>query len=64
MMARALNQRIEIVKKKLEFEWKNIFRQLNANDRDNSGVVSKREFESAVHQNGVFVSREEYGMLY
>lgn len=52
------------LRQKLAYEWKNIFRGLSLQDNKNVGRVGKRAFETTVHQNGVFLSREELLYLY
>ena len=43
---------------KLRVEWKNIYRTLSASDIGGEGVVPKKEFQSAVHKHGVFLTRD------
>jgi hypothetical protein len=50
------------IKQKLAYEWKNINRGLNL--QSSSGVISKKAFEKTVHQNGVYLTKEEIGLLY
>ena len=50
------------IKQKLAYEWKNIYRGLNL--QSSSGVISKKAFEKTVHQNGVYLTKEELGLLY
>mmetsp|Transcript_12643 Transcript_12643/g.12456 ORF Transcript_12643/g.12456 Transcript_12643/m.12456 type:complete len:82 (+) Transcript_12643:2016-2261(+) len=52
------------IQKKLAYEWKNIFRGLNLQDSGNSGVINRKEFERTVHQNGIFLSKEDLQILY
>ena len=44
----------EVIKAKLEYEWKNIYRALNSIDMNSCGMVSKKEFIDWVQRNGVF----------
>jgi len=38
-----------ILKAKLSYEWKNIYRQLSAQDKTSLGSVSLQDFEHAVY---------------
>ena len=49
----------EIIKTKLEYEWKNIYRALSSIDINSCGMVTKKEFIDCVQKNGVFLSRDE-----
>lgn len=53
----------EVIKSKLEYEWKNIYRALNSIDINSCGMVSKKEFIDCVQKNGVFLSRDELEKL-
>lgn len=53
------NRTNQILRHKLSYEWKNIYRSLNAIDLNSSGIVTKKEFESCVHKHGVYLSRDE-----
>ena len=53
----------DAIKQKLEYEWKNIFRALNSIDLNSSGYVTKKEFTNCIHNNGVFLSRDELSKL-
>lgn len=48
-----------LIKSKLSYEWKNIFRQLSSIDLNQSGVVTKGEFIRTLHKNRVTLTREE-----
>ncbi|CDW71853.1 ef-hand calcium-binding domain-containing protein 6-like [Stylonychia lemnae] len=52
------------VRTKLAYEWKNIYRGLSLQDQQNSGKINKRLFEKTVHQNGVYLSKEELINIY
>lgn len=54
---------LDIIKQRLAYEWKNIFRTLTQIDIDNSGSVSSAEFQSAVSKNRVYMTREEFKKL-
>ena len=54
----------DTLKQKLGYEWKNIYRSLNAVDLNSSGYVTKNEFSNCVHNNGVFLSRDELAKLF
>ena len=47
------------LKDKLSYDWKQIYRKLNANDVDNSGRVTVRDFKNALHQTNTFISKED-----
>jgi hypothetical protein len=49
----------EDVKVKLAYEWKNIYRALSALDENKKGTVSIGTFNKIIHQNKVYLSREE-----
>jgi hypothetical protein len=51
------------LKQKLAYEWKNVYRSLNSIDLNSSGYVTKKEFTSAIHNNGVFLTRDELAKL-
>jgi Ca2+-binding EF-hand superfamily protein len=53
-----------LVRTKLQYEWKNIFRHLSAKDDRGDGIVPKRQFDEVLRANGVFVSNEELKMLF
>lgn len=54
---------LDIIKQRLAYEWKNIFRTLTQIDIDNSGSVSSSEFQNAVSKNRVYMTREEFKKL-
>ena len=47
------------LKDKLSYDWKQIYRKLNANDLDNSGRVSLKNFKEVLHQTNTFISKED-----
>jgi Ca2+-binding EF-hand superfamily protein len=49
----------EQLRVKLQYEWKNIYRQLNQQDSAEKGLVQRRAFEDAIRATGVFVSNED-----
>ena len=53
----------DAIKQKLEYEWKNIYRSLNAIDLNSSGLVTKKEFANCVNKNGVFLTNDELAKL-
>ena len=54
---------IEMVKQRLIYEWKNIYRILIQIDATGSGLVSQSEFLNAVQKARVYVTREELRKL-
>ena len=44
---------------KLGYEWKNVYRALAQSDVDRKGTVSIGTFNKVIHQNKVYLSREE-----
>ncbi|CAI2381224.1 unnamed protein product [Moneuplotes crassus] len=53
----------DILKHKLSYEWKNIYRSLNTIDLNSSGLVTRKEFQSCVHKHGAFLTRNEYDRI-
>lgn len=51
---------LDIVKQRLAYEWKNIYRTLTSIDMNNNGKVSSHEFQAAVSKNRVYMTREEF----
>jgi hypothetical protein len=49
----------EVLKSKLQYEWKKIYRILNINDSHACGMVTVNKFEQAVLQAGVYFSKED-----
>lgn len=47
------------LKDKLSYDWKQIYRKLNADDVDNKGTVTMRKFQKALHQTNTFLSKQE-----
>jgi hypothetical protein len=52
------------MKSRLGYEWKNIYRVLLTSDSENTGKVTRKQFENAVHQYSVFLSKEELNLVY
>lgn len=52
-----------MLKNKLSYEWKNIYRSLNTVDLNSSGLVTKKEFDTCVHKHGAFLSRDELSRI-
>jgi hypothetical protein len=48
-----------VTKDKLKYEWKNIYRQINANDVEQNGKVKLCEFNTVLKQTNTFLSRQE-----
>ena len=48
-----------VLKSKLSYEWKSIFRMLSSIDTEGTGYVSKRDFEEYSHKCGTFLTRED-----
>jgi len=48
-----------LIKSKLGYDWKLIYRKLNADDVNNTGKVSMREFEKALHNTNTFLSKQD-----
>ncbi len=53
----------EDVKIKLAYEWKNIFRALVQADVEKKGTITIGTFNKIIHQNKVYLSREELRKL-
>jgi transposase-like protein len=53
----------DAIKQKLAYEWRNIYRSLNSIDLNSSGYVTRKEFVNSLHQNGVFMTRDEISNL-
>lgn len=51
------------IRNKLSYEWKTIYRRLNAGDADNSGRVPMSKFENTLRQTKTFLSREDLTMI-
>ena len=51
------------IKEKLSYDWKNIYRRLNANDLSNTGKVSMNQFENTLRQTNTFLSREDLNQI-
>jgi len=49
----------EVLKSKLQYEWKKIYRILNINDSHACGMVTVNKFEQAVLSAGVYFSKED-----
>lgn len=50
---------MEILKQRLAYEWKNIYRSLTAIDMDNKGKVGISEFQGILSKNRVYMTRED-----
>lgn len=46
-----------LLKDKLSYDWKQIYRKLNATDTENTGVVSLDDFQKVLHQTNTFLSK-------
>jgi len=55
---------LELLKMKLETEWRNIFRVLTTLDISKSGTVLVTEFEKCLTWYKVFLTREELDKIY
>jgi len=53
----------DVLKLKLGYEWKNIFRSLSSIDINSSGFVTKKEFTTCLEKNGVNLTRDEHVKL-
>lgn len=51
------------IKNKLSYEWKTIYRRLNADDANNSGQIPMSKFERTLRQTKTFLSREDLSMI-
>ena len=51
------------IRNKLSYEWKTIYRRLNAADAENSGQVPMSKFERTLRQTKTFLSREDLSMI-
>jgi len=49
----------EVLKMKLSYEWKKIYRMLSVSDTIASGLVSPSLFEKAAVQSGVYLTKED-----
>lgn len=47
------------LKDKLRYEWKHIYRRINANDVDEKGTVTFSNFANVLDQSNAFLSRED-----
>ena len=52
-----------MVRQKLQYEWKNIYRQLSSQDTSDSGVIGKKQFDDILLNCSVFISNEELKVL-
>ena len=52
-----------VVKDKLQYDWKNIYRRLNADDVDDTGKVPMSKFEKTLRQTNTFLSKEDLNMI-
>jgi len=55
---------IEFIRKRLAYEWKNIYRTLTHIDINNIGSISLNEFSNAVSKNRVYITKEELKKLH
>lgn len=53
----------QALKQKLAYEWKNVYRSLNAIDMTSSGFVTKKEFINCIQKHNVFLTRDELSKL-
>jgi len=53
----------ESIRNKLSYEWKNVYRHLNSVDVHEQGTVTKKQFEDALRNTGVFLSNEDIKYL-
>jgi len=51
------------IKQKLAYEWKNVFRALTQFDNEKTGIAALATFIKVLHQQKVFLSREELRKL-
>ena len=58
-MTQASNNISTGLKDKLKYEWKHIYRKVNANDVDELGTVTLTDFTKALDQTNTFLSRED-----
>lgn len=56
-------EQIEAIKVKLQANWKNVFRHLNAQDYHDTGVISKKLFEDSLLQNALYLTAEDLRCL-
>jgi len=56
---------LEVIRKKLEYEWKNIYRALKQQETfpKGQGLVTKETLESVIHDNNVKLTKHEFGLL-
>jgi len=54
---------LDFIKKRLAYEWKNIYRTLAQIDLNNSGSVTINEFSNAVSKNRTYMTKEELKKL-
>ena len=47
------------LKDKLKYEWKHIYRRINANDVEEKGTVTFSNFANVLDQSNTFISRED-----
>ena len=53
----------QVLKEKLKYEWKNIYRHFSILDRDAKGFVSASEFESTICKFGAYLSKEDLSRI-
>jgi hypothetical protein len=58
-----VKEKKDSLKHKLGYEWKNIFRALSLLDSQKSGQINRKQFETTVHKNGVFLAGEDVRYL-
>jgi Ca2+-binding EF-hand superfamily protein len=47
----------------LQYEWKNIYRQLNLYDKECKGFVTAAEFEQSAQKHGAYLSKEDISRI-
>ena len=60
----AINSRAkDVLKSKLSYEWRNIYRLLTVSDKENKGTTLKEEFERCSHQCRAFLTKEDMNKI-
>ena len=53
-----------MVRQKLAYEWKNVYRGLHLQDLNSTGKVTRKLFERILHETKVFLTKEELNFIY
>lgn len=54
---------LQKIRMKLQYEWKNIYRALSSSDTQDSGTVTRKQFDDILQNCSVFLSNEELKVL-